>query len=43
MLKCEIAYGKDTLKFKLPKNNPIDIIVPEVVTPLKAFNMAIKE
>lgn len=43
MSKCEIAYGKDTLKFKLPKNNPVDIIIPETVTPLRDINMAIKE
>jgi len=43
MSKCEIAYGKDTLKFKLPKNNPVDIIIPEAVTPIKDFNTAIKE
>ena len=39
----KIAYGKDTLKFGLPKNNPVDIIIPEVVTPIKDLDMAIKE
>jgi len=41
MKKYLMAYGQDLIGFTLSENNPVDVIIPEVITPIKNLNREI--
>ena len=43
MSKIKIAYGKKILEFEQPENHSVDVIVPDVLEPIKDMNMTIRE